>query len=137
MTVTPNAVITAQAVQTAQAVVTSAKITYTDNANSVLLLTAGPNGSIVYGVTALPQGALASTTKVMLFRSQDGILLSYIRSVLVNAYATDAAATIPTIADIGFTEASPLRLKAGDKLFVGVFAAAANGIAIDCQYEDL
>lgn len=135
---TANSVVFPQGINTAQAAVTAAKTTYGDNANAVLLLTAGATGSIVYGMTALPKGVLAADTKVMLFRSQDaGVTLSYIRSVLVKAYAADAATTVPTLADFGFTETAPLRLKATERLYVGGFAAAANGIAIDAQYEDL
>jgi len=138
MTVTPNAIVTAQAIQSAQAAVSAAKTTYSDNTNAVLLVTAGPNGSILYGLTAIPRGVLATDTKVMLFRSQDsGTTLSYIRSVVVAAYGTDAATTKPTLADFGFTETAPLRLKANERLYVGCFAAAANGIALDAQFEDL
>lgn len=138
MAVTQNRVVSTQAIQTAQAAVTAAKTTYTDSTNAVLLVTAGANGSVVYGMTAIPRGVLATATKVMLFRSQDsGTTLAYVRSVLVAAYASDVATTVPTLADFGFTEAAPLRLKALERLYIGGYAAAANGIAVDAQYEDL
>jgi hypothetical protein len=138
MAVTPNSIITPQGLQTANAVVTAAKTSYADATNAVLLLTAGANGSIVCGLTAVPRGALSAVTKLMLFRSPDGgTTLHYIRPVLVAAYASDAATTAPAVADWGFSETVPLRLSSTDQLYVGAFAAAANGIVVDCQYENL
>lgn len=138
---TPNSILTPQGFRTDQAVVTAAKTTYADATNAVLLATASANGSVFYGMTAIPRGVLATATKVMLFRSPDaGTTLHYIRSVLVSAYTSDAATTLPTLADFGFSEAAPLRLKGGvtpERLYVGGYSAAANGIVVDAQGEDL
>ena len=60
-----------------------------------------------------------------------------VRPVLVAAYASDAATTVPTLADWGYSETVPLRLSSSDRLYVGGYAAAANGIVVDCQYENL
>jgi hypothetical protein len=141
MAVSQNLFVSAQAFRGDQAVVTAAKTTYADNANAVLLATAAANGSVFYSITAIPRGVLAAATKVMLFVSPDsGTTLHYLRSVLVAAYATDAATSQPTMADFGFSETAPLRLEGGgtpERLYVGGFAAAANGIVVAAQGEDL
>lgn len=138
MAATANSVITPQAVKTANATCTAAKTSYADNVNAVLLLTAGANGSVLYGLTAIPKSTLAADNKVMLFRSRDaGTTLNYVKSVNVTAYAADAASTKPTVADFGFSEGIPLRLGVSEALYVGTFAAAANGVVVDAQYEDL
>lgn len=127
-----------QSIRTANAVCTAAKTTYADSTNAVLLLTAGASGAIVYGMTAIPRGVLASDNKVMLFRSPDGgTTLHYVKAVNVTAYATDAANTKPTPADFAYTEQAPLRVGPNERLYVGTFAAAANGIVVDAQYESM
>lgn len=141
MAVSQNALVTNQGFRCDTAVVTAAKTTYSDATNAVLLATAGTNGSVFYGMTALPRGVLATATKVMLFRSPDaGVTLNLIRTVLVAAYATDLATTLPTLSDFGLSELTPLRLEGGvtpERFYVGGYAAAANGIVVDAQGEDL
>jgi hypothetical protein len=137
MAVTANSIITAQAVQSDQNVCTAAKTTYGDGANAVLLMSAGANGSVVYAITAIPRGTLAAATKLMLFKSNDaGTTLAYINAVVVASY-TDAATTAPTQSTFGYSETNPLRLKASERLYIGIFAASANGIQVDCQSETL
>lgn len=135
---TANNIITPQSVKAGSAILTAAKTTYNDTTNAVLIATAdATNGGVVYGITAVARGVLATTTKVMLFRVDASNNVYYIKAVLVSAYTTDAATTVPTVADFGYTETAPLRLNAGDKLYVGAYAAAANGISVDCQYENI
>ena len=80
MTVTANSVITAQSVQTAQATCTAAKTTYADATNAVLLLTAGPNGGVLYGMTARPKGTTGGAGRVDVFASLNGTTLAFIKA---------------------------------------------------------
>lgn len=138
MAVTPNSVITPQAVKSANAVCTAAKTTYADATNAVLLLTAGASGAVVYGITAIPRGTMTADNKVMLFRSRDnGATLYYVDAVLVPAYSTDTGTTKPTKGLVGYSETAPLRLGANETLYVATYTAAANGVVVDAQYEDL
>lgn len=136
MAVSQNLVVTPQAMLVGDAVVTAAKTTYNDTTNAVQLLTAGANGAVVYGITAIPRSTLAAATKLMLFRVVSGTVY-YVKAVLVASYSSDAGTTIPTAADFGYTETSPLRLNASDQLWVGVYAAATNGICVTAQGENL
>jgi hypothetical protein len=136
MTTTPNSIITAQAIKSADAVCTAAKTTYNDSTNAVRLVTAGANGSILYGLKAIPR-ATVTATQLQLYRSPDnGTTMQFINSALMAAY-TMANTTAAPVTDLGYTETAPLRIAAGDTLWVGAAVALAGGIVFDAQYEDL
>ena len=137
MTVTPNSVITAQGIKARSAVCTAAKTTYADATNAVQLLVANAsNGSVLYGLKAIPR-ATVTATQLQLFRSPDGgVTLNLISTALMVAYTmAQTTQVIPT--DFGYTETAPLRLAAGDSLYVGIGVASAGGIVFDAQFEDL
>lgn len=136
MAVTPNSIVTAQAVKTANAVCTAAKTTYADSTGAVKILTAGANGSVLYGLKAVPR-ATVTATQLQLYRSPDnGTTMYLINSAVMLAY-TMAQTTAPPVTDVGYSETAPLRIAAGDTLWVGAGVALAGGIAFDAQYEDL
>lgn len=135
MPTTPNSIITPQTVRTAQAVCTAAKTSYNDGVNAVLLLTAGPNGGVLYGLKAAPR-ATVTATQCQLFRSPDGAAFFFTNAVTMPAY-TMANTTSPTLSDFGYTETNPLRLAPNERLYVGVAVALVGGIVFDAQYEDL
>jgi hypothetical protein len=130
-------IVTTQTILTANAVALNAgKTTYTDNTNAFLLFTGGAKGGAIYGLTALPQGAMAAINKGMVFRSRNGTLLSYARSFAIPAYATDAGTTFPTFGDSGITNSAPLRYGPLEQIWVATFTALAAGVVFDAQYED-
>lgn len=136
MAVTPNNIITPQAVKTANAVCTAAKTTYADATNAVKLVTPGPNGAVLYGLKAAPR-ATVTATQLQLYRSPDnGATLYLIGSALMAAYTLAQTTAVPQT-DFGYSEAAPLRMAAGDTLWIGAGVALAAGIAFDAQYEDL
>lgn len=136
MAVTPNNIITPQAVKTANAVCTAAKSTYADSTNAVKLLTAGANGSVLYGLTAVPR-ATVTATQLQLYRSPDnGTTMYLINSALMGAY-TMAQTTAAPVTDFGYSETVPLRLGSSDTLWVGAGVALSGGIVFDARYEDL
>ncbi|RAK60883.1 hypothetical protein DJ021_14210 [Phenylobacterium hankyongense] len=136
MTVTPNSIITAQALKSANAVCTAAKTTYADSTNAVKLLTAGANGSVLYGLKAIPR-ATVTATQLQLYRSPDnGTTMYLINSGVMGAYTLAQTTAVP-VTDMGYSETGPLRIAAGDTLWVGAGVALAGGISFDAQYEDL
>lgn len=136
MAVTPNNIITPQAVKTSNAVCTTAKTTYADSANAEKLMTAGANGSVLYGLKAAPRATITAT-QLQLYRSpDDGTTMYLINSAVMGAY-TMANTTAAPVTDFGYAETAPLRIAAGDTLWVGAAVALAGGIAFDAQYEDL
>lgn len=127
----------AQTPKTATAVVTGAA-TYTGDAptNTVLLLTAGAEGAMLTKLSAMPR-ATVTATSLLLFVSNDGGTTMRLKdSVLMAAHtvATTTATAVTKFAD--YTEATPLRLAAGDRLYVGAAVALANGIVFSAEYTD-
>lgn len=136
MAVTPNSIITPQGVKSAQAVCTAAKSTYSDSTNAVKLLTPGANGSVLYGLKAVPR-ATVTATQLQLYRSPDnGTTMYLINSALMSAY-TMAQTTQAPQTDFGYSETLPLRIASTDTLWVGAGVALSGGIVFDAQYEDL
>jgi hypothetical protein len=136
VTTSPNSIITPQALHTAIAVCTAAKTTYADSTNAVKLVTAGANGTLVFGLKAIPR-ATVTATQLQLFRSPDnGTTMNLINTQLMNAY-TMAQTTQDPVVDFGYSEGAPLRLGASDTLWVGIGVALAGGIAFDAVCEDL
>lgn len=136
MTVTANSIITPQAINTAQATLTAAKTTYGDATNAVLLFTGGANGSIIYGMTALAKGTTGAAGRLDVFTSPNGTTLTFIKSAAFASY-TQSTSAPPVVADMGWSETVPRRVKALEQIWVATSIAATAGVAVDCQYEDL
>jgi hypothetical protein len=136
MAVTANSVITPQGVQTAQATCTAAKTTYTDNTNAVLLLTAGANGGVLYGMTARAKGTTGGGGRVDVFSSLNGTTLAFINGANFATY-TQSTTAVPPLTDLGYTETAPRRLAPLEQIWVGTSIATTNGIVVDAQYENL
>lgn len=127
----------AQTPQTATALVTAATTIATDApANTTLLLQAGSDGALVTRITATPR-ATATASGLVLFLSKDGgTTKRLINSVLMaaNTYAVTKANPITAFAT--YSEASPLRLSAGDQLYAGSLVALASGVVFTAEYTD-
>lgn len=135
MTVTATPVFT-QGVQSSQAVCTAAKTTYADSTNAVLLMTAGPNGAVVYAIRALPR-ATVTATQLQIYRSPDsGVTYNLADAATMGAYSFTNT-TSPAKTDFGYTESIPMRLGPNERLYAGIAVALVGGIVFDAQYENL
>lgn len=135
MAVSQNKAVTAQGLVTGAAFLQTAKIALNSNLNALNLLTAGPNGAVIYQVTALP---LVTVTAVQcqLYLSTDGVVLN-LRSLLTMPAYTLAPTTSPTESDFGFTESRPLRLAPNQQLWAAIGVSFAGGIMFIAQGEAL
>lgn len=127
----------AQTPKTAQAVVTAAA-TVVDDAptNTQLLLTAGADGCIVTALSAMPRATVTASSLVLWISKDGGTTKRLIDSELM---AAQTLATTTAIAETVFSrisESAPLRLEAGDKLYVGSQVALASGIVFKAEYTD-
>ncbi|MBL8774065.1 MAG: hypothetical protein JNK30_21945 [Phenylobacterium sp.] len=130
--------VTPQTIKNAYAVCDTANTDLDDSpgAGVQLLLTAGAQGAVVYGLKATPRGTLTAT-RLELYLSKDaGVTRRLIRSVLMGAHTVAVTTAIPST-DFGITESTPLRLAGGDRLYVGIGVSLAAGVVFDAQYEDL
>lgn len=128
----------AQTPKTFTAVVTGADTVADDNpANTVLLSTAGADGALMTRLRARPRATVAAATRLDLFLSKDaGATKRLIDSVLMAAHTVAATAAIPETPFPNYTESLPLRLEAGDRLYVGAAMALASGIVFECEQTD-
>lgn len=136
MSTTPNSIVTPQTMQSAWAVVTAAKSTYADNVNAVRLLPSAsvPNGALVKRLFAIPR-ATVSANQLQVYRSPDmGSTLGYADSALMAAYTMSATTATPKT-DFGYSDAAPLRVKAGEELWCASAVALSAGIVFVVEYE--
>ena len=127
----------AQTPKTATAVVTLAdSITDDTPANTELLETAGADGAIFTKLTAMPR-ATVTAAGLHLFISQDsGATKRLVSSALMEAHPPATTTAIPVTVFAEITETTPIRLEAGDELYVGSGVALAGGIVFASEMTD-
>lgn len=126
----------AQTPKTATAVCTSAATLVDSPANTVELLTAGADGAIVTSLWAIPRATTTSSSLVLFLSKDGGTTQRLIDSELMVAHTVAATSVIPRTKFSDIAEVSPLRLEAGDKLYVGSQVAQAGGIVFKAEYTD-
>lgn len=136
MAVTPNSVITPQTPRSAVVNTAAAQNTFpptTAPSNTVLLVTAGPNGSRVTRVRSTPQTTITACHS-QLFRSNDaGVTKFYVHGVLIPATTVDTThQATPT--DFGYSDDNPLNLGANERLYIA--ASLSTSINHDCDLAD-
>ncbi|MFK3738953.1 hypothetical protein [Massilia sp. TN1-12] len=131
----------AQTPKTATAVATGAAANIGTDAptNVVQLMQAGPDGCIVTRLTAEPRATLTGPTSLILLlaKSADSYAtMRLIDSVTMPTQTLSTAAGITKTYFGDFTETTPLRLEAGDRLYFGSQVALAGGIVCRAEYTD-
>ena len=128
----------AQTPKTATAVVTGAAGTITGDTptNTVLLATAGADGAILTRLTAIPRATVTASSLVLFISKDSGTTKRLIDSELMAAHTVATTTAIPETAFANFSETTPLRLEAGDELYVGSQVALASGIVFRAEYTD-
>jgi len=127
----------AQTPKTATAVATAVATVTTDSpTNTVELLTAGSDGAILTRLSAIPRATVTASSLVLWISSDTGTTKRMIDSTLMSAYTMATTTQVPTTTFSNYSESSPLRLMAGDKLYVGSQVALAGGIVFKAEYTD-
>lgn len=126
----------AQTLRTATAVCTLAGTFVDDNpTNTVLLATAGAEGSLVTEISVMPR-ATNTAANVLLFLSKDGgTTKRLINSRLIPATTVSNTVATPVTA-FDYTELAPLRLEALDKLYVSTAVALVAGFVFKAEFTD-
>ena len=136
MPVTANSIITPQALKSATAVCTTANSTYSDApTNSQVLVTAGANGARLTKITAVAR-ATVTATELQLYRDGDGTgtLKRLFASKAMAAY-TVAQTTANAATDFGFSDANPVILAAGEKIYAAI-GVSNTGIVFAAEWAD-
>lgn len=128
----------AQTPKTATAVVTGAIGSITTDAptGTVELMTAGSDGAILTRLTAIPRATVTASSLVLFVSKDNGVTQRMIDSVLMAAQTIATTTAISTTSFSNYSETAPLRLAAGDKLFVGSQVALAGGIVFKAEWTD-
>lgn len=127
----------AQTPQTASAVCTAAATVTSDApTNTVLLLTAGVNGAILTRLWAIPRATVTASSLVIWISSDTGTTKRIKDSVLMGAQTIATTTAITNTQFTNYSETTPLRLKAGDQIYVGSQVALASGIVFSAEFTD-
>lgn len=128
-----------QGQRTVGAMPTTANTTYTGAApitNTVLLATAGANGSILTGLWAEPM-ATVTATSLQLFIQYGGTGNQFLVDSVLMGAQTLAGTTAIAKTVFAYNDSFPLRLGPSDKLYVGIGVTLATGIAFTGQITDM
>lgn len=128
-----------QTPQTAVAVTTSATSSEqtTSPGGTQLLLTAGSDGCLVTSITFMPRSGNIAVSNILLWLSSDNGSTKYLidsavaAAQTVQTYQATARGSFEAI-----SEANPLRLAAGDKLYVGNRIQHTNGLVFFAEFMD-
>lgn len=125
----------AQAVKTASAVAIAATASITTDAptNTVLLLTAGTEGALLTRLSAIPRATVTANSLLLFISKDGGTTKRLIDSALMAAHTVAATTAIPVTVFDKYAEATPLRLEAGDSLYVGTQVALATGVVFSAD----
>jgi hypothetical protein len=127
----------AQTPKTATAVCTAAAgVTNDTPANTVELLTAGADGAILTRLTAIPRATVTASSLVVFISKDSGTTKRLIDSELMAAYTMATTTAVPETTFTMYSETTPLRLEAGDQLYVGSQVALAGGIVFRAEFTD-
>lgn len=135
MAVTPNSLVTPQSMYTNVVTCTAAKTDLTNNTNAVQLIAAAnnPDGGFVKRLWAIPRGSIAAT-QLQLYRASSGGALFLADSSVLPVF-NNANGVAITKGDFGFSADEPMRLRAGEELWVGIGVAASSGIDFVVEFE--
>lgn len=126
----------AQIPKTATAVVTGAATMTDTPTNTVLLATAGTDGAILTRLTAIPRATVTASSLVLFISKDNGTTQRLIDSELMAAHTVAVTTAIPETVFSLYSEAAPLRLEAGDRLYVGSQVALAGGIVFRAEFTN-
>ena len=114
----------AQTSKTGTAVLTAAStITNDTPTNTVEIATAGNDGAIVTSLSFMPRATVTATALYLFISKDKGTTLRLIDSELMSAYTMAATTATPETKFVNISETTPIRLEAGDKLYVGIGVA--------------
>jgi len=128
----------AQTPKNATAVATGAVGSITGDAptNTVLLMTAGSDGAILTRLSAIPRATVTASSLVLFTSADNGTTKRLVDSALMSAQTVSTTTAITSTYFSTYTETTPMRLQAGQQLYVGSQVALGSGIIFEVEYTD-
>jgi hypothetical protein len=93
-------------------------------------------GSIITRLTAMPLGATAANSLLLYLSNDAGVTLRLIDSETLPTQTASTGAGINETTFANYSESRPLRIGAGDRLYVGSQIALAAGIVFKAELTD-
>jgi hypothetical protein len=126
-----------QTINNSNCVITTAGTNNTDSpTNSVLLYTAGPEGSLLTTIQALYRGTNVATSLYLFVSTDGGVTQRLIDSVAAIAYTYSTTTVNPLVTFPTATEDYPLRLAPNAKLYVNTAVTVASGFVVTAHGVD-
>lgn len=131
MAVTANSIVTPQTPKSAMAGVTTANTTFTTSpTNTVLLVTAGPNGGRLTRLVAVPLETVTANN-LQAYRSLDGGTTKYLAASATGGSDTVSGTDGPAAVDFGFSDTNPMILQANERIYVATGVTKAYNFAAE------
>lgn len=110
-------------------------------ANAVLLGTAGADGGLITGISAIPRATVTATALYLWSSVDGGATKQLIASALMPAYTlaatTENTRTVFKHAEgTVISESAPVRLQAGEKVYCGIGVTLTSGIVFSVRESD-
>ena len=116
---------------------TLASVVTTNNpTNTVLIATAGTEGALFTRLTAVPRATVAATALYVFVSKDVGATKMLVDSELMAAYTAATTTKIPKTTFVDINTTTPIRLAAGDKVYVSIAVALASGIVFTAELTD-
>ena len=127
----------AQTTKVGTAVTTLAgTITNDTPTNTELIQTAGADGALLTSLTAMPRATVTASALYLFVSNDSGTTKRLVDSALMEAHTVDTTTAIPVTDFTNISETTPIRLEAGDQLYVSSGVALAGGIVFTAQTTD-
>lgn len=129
-----------QKYKTKTAIVTLAvpSLNPTTGSGAMLVATAGTNGAVVTRLTAIPRETVTAQCLVLfLVKAATPTVLDLIDSELMPAATVGTTSAVPETVFSNISDVTPVRLEAGDMLYVASRVAVSGGIVFNAQWGDL
>jgi hypothetical protein len=127
----------AQTPKTALAIATTATASIdTTPTNTQPLVTAGADGALVTRLWAMPRATVTATALYLFLSKDGGTTLRLVDTELMAAHTVATTTAIPETSFGNYSESTPFRLEAADRLYVGVGVTLSNGIVFKAEFTD-
>jgi len=127
----------AQDTKTGFATATAAAVITTDApTNTILIGTAGVNGAIMTAMSAMPRATVTATALYLFISKDSGTTKQLIDSELMEAQTLATTTAIDETPFARISETVPIRLEAGDELYIGAAVVLASGIVFKAEWTD-
>ena len=106
--------------------------------NTERLLTAGLDGALVTSIRVIPRATVTASQVALFIRKASDApeKRKLVAALLMPAQTVSATAKVTDYSFEVASETTPLRLEAGDELYVGLAVAQANGVNVHAIYTD-